>query len=79
VKSIATQRAKLDGIRNVESVFTVDWKELTEWQQQAILEKLSQQSGKTEEAILKDISKVGFPIRRAHVVSCGTNRMELFL
>lgn len=79
VQSIATQRAKLEGAKDVESVFTVDWKELTEWQQQAILEKLSQHSGKTIEAILKEIMKVGLPIRRTYVVSCGTNRMELFL
>ena len=79
VQIIATQRAKLDGVKDVESVFTVDWKELTEWQQNAILEKLSQQSGKTKEAILKDILKVGLPLRRKYVQSVGTNRMELFL
>lgn len=78
VQSIATQYAKLEGIKDAESVFTVNWKELTPEQQQAILEKLSEQTGATKEAILKDILKVGLPLRRRYIVSCGTNRMELF-
>jgi len=78
VQSIATQRAKIEGAKDVESVFTVNWKELTEWQQQAILEKLSQQSGTSKETILEEILKVGLPLRRKFTLSCGTNRMELF-
>ena len=77
VQSIATQYAKLEGIKDAESVFTVNWKELTTEQQQAILEKLSEQTGATKEAILKDILKVGLPLRRRYIVSCGTKRMEL--
>jgi hypothetical protein len=78
VQSIATQRAKLEGIKDIESVFTVNWKELTEEQQQAILEKLSHQTCSTKEAIFKDILKVGLPLRRRYTAGCGTNRMELF-
>jgi hypothetical protein len=78
VQTIATQQARLEGIRDVESVFTVDWKELAIEQQQAILEKLSEQTGATKETILKEILKVGLPLRRRYTVSCGTNRMELF-
>jgi len=78
VQSIATQRAKLEGVRDAESVFTVNWKELATRQQQAILEKLSEQTGATKEAILKEILKVGLPIRRRYTAGCGTNRMELF-
>jgi hypothetical protein len=78
VQSIATQHAELEGLKDAESVFTVNWKELTTEQQQAILEKLSEQTGATKEAILKDILKFGLPLRRRYTASCGTNRTELF-
>ena len=78
VQSIATQHAKLEGTKDAESVFTVNWKELATEQQQDILEKLSEQTGATKEAILKDILKVGLPLRRGHVISCGTSRMDFF-
>ena len=74
VQSIATQHAKLEGIKDAESVFTVNWKELTTEQQLAILEKLSEQTGATKEAILKDILKVGFPLRRRYTINCGTTQ-----
>ena len=44
VQSIATQHAKLEGIKDAESVFTVNWKELTTEQQQTLIEKLSEQA-----------------------------------
>jgi hypothetical protein len=78
VQSIATQHAMLEGIKDVESVFTVDWKELTQDQQKAILEKLSERTGATEGTILKEILKVGLPLRRRYTAGCGTNRMGLF-
>lgn len=78
VQSIATQHAMLEGIKDVESVFTVDWKELTQEQQEAILGKLSERTGATKEAVLKEILKVGLRLRRRYTVGCGTNRMELF-
>jgi hypothetical protein len=78
VQSIATQHARLECIKDAESVFTVDWKELTTEQQQAVLEKLSERTGATKEAILKEILKIGLPLRRRYTAGCGTNRMELF-
>jgi hypothetical protein len=78
VQSIATQHVRLKGIKGVESVFTVDWKELTQEQQQAILENLSERTGSTKEAILKEILKMGLPLRRRYTSGCGTSRMELF-
>ncbi len=79
IQSIVSQRAKLEGVKDIESVFTVDWKELVDWQQQAVLEKLSQQSGATKEAIQKEILRVGLPLRRKYIQSCGTNHVEFFL
>jgi hypothetical protein len=79
VQSIATQQTKLGVNKDPESVFTVNWKELTQWQQDAILDKLSQQSGVGKETILKDFLKAGLALRRNLIVSCGTNQVELYL
>lgn len=53
VQSIVTQHPILEGTKDVESVFTVNWNELTPHQQQAIIEKLSKQTDATKEAISK--------------------------
>ena len=74
VQNIATQHAKLDGIKDAESVFTVNWKELTTEQQQTLIEKLSEQSGATKDEILKDILKAGLPLRRRYTFNCGTTQ-----
>ena len=74
----AVQQAKLEGIKDIESVFTVNWKELTQKQQQAILERLSMQTGVSKEKILKEVARLGLPLRRKWVQSIGTNQIELF-
>jgi hypothetical protein len=79
IQSIVTQQAKLGGNKDPESVFTIDWKELTTRQQEGILDKLSQQSGVNKEIILKEILKSGLPLRRNLIFSCGTNQVELYL
>jgi len=53
----------LEGIDRVEKVFLVDWKELSAGQQNAVLEKISKRSGARKDAILKDVLKVGLPLR----------------
>ena len=74
VQNIATQHAKLEGIKDAESVFTVNWKELTTEQQLTIIETLSEQSGATKDEILKDILKAGLPLRRRYTFNCGTTQ-----
>lgn len=78
IQSIATQQTKVEGAKNAESVFTIDWKELTTEQQLLMLEKLSSQNGVTKEAVLKRILKTGLSLRRNLISSCGTSRMELY-
>ena len=78
VQNISTQHATLAGFKDVESVFTVNWKELTANQQQAIIEKLSKQSGASPNTLLKDITKRGLPLRRSLAASCGTSQFELY-
>ena len=71
VQTIGTQKPILEGAKDVESVFTVNWKELTPRQQQAIIEKLSKQSDATKEAVLTDILRIELPLRRKYTVCCG--------
>jgi hypothetical protein len=45
IQSIAAQQTRVEGVKDPESVFAVNWKALSESQQQAILEKLTIQKG----------------------------------
>jgi hypothetical protein len=78
VQSIIAQAATLEGIDKAERVFLVDWKELAPQQQEAVLEKLCKRSGASKNVILKDIQKIGLPLREKYTDSCGTTRLELF-
>ena len=77
VQSIIAQPATLEGIDKTERVFLVDWKELTAQQQDAILEKISKRSGARKDVILKDVLKVGLPLREKYTEGCGTSRLGL--
>ena len=79
VQSIIAQPAALEGIDKTERVFLVDWKELNAQQQDAVLEKLSKRSGASKEVILKDVLKIGLPLREKYADSCGTTRLGLFV
>ena len=79
VQSIIAQPATLEGIDKTERVFLVDWKELTDQQQDAVLEKLSKRSGAAKTVILKDVQKIGLPLREKYTDGCGTTRLGLFV
>jgi hypothetical protein len=79
IQSIIAQTATLEGISTVELVFLVDWKELSAEQQNGILNKISKASGAGKDAILKDVLKIGLPLRAKYTEGCGTSRMELFI
>ena len=79
VQSIIAQPATLEGIDKTERVFLVDWKELTAQQQNAVLEKLSKRSGARKDVILKDVLKIGLPLREKYTEGCGTSRLGLFI
>lgn len=78
VQSIIAQPATLQGIDKTERVFLVDWKELTAQQQDAILGKISKRTGANKDIILKEVLKVGLPLRGKYTEGCGTSRLELF-
>ena len=71
VQTIVNQKPVLESAKGVESVFTVNWKELNPFQQQAIIEKLSNQTGATKEKTLADILRAGMPFRRTYIRCCG--------
>lgn len=79
VQSIIAKNATLEGIDKPERVFLVDWKELTVQQQDAVLEKLSKRSGARKDVILKDVLKIGLPLREKYTEGCGTSRLGLFI
>jgi hypothetical protein len=78
IQSIIAQPATLEGIEKTERVFLVDWKELSTKQQEAILEKLSKLTGASKDVILKDVLKVGLPLRERFTEGFCTCRLELF-
>ena len=78
IQSITTQCVKLDGIRDAESVFAVNWKELSKEQQECVLEKTSEQTCIPKETVLQEILTVGFFIRRGFFVSFGTTHADSF-
>ncbi len=79
VQSIIAQSATLEGVDKAERVFLVDWKELTAQQQDAVLEKLSKRSGARKDVILRDVLKIGLPLREKYTEGCGTTRLGLFI
>jgi hypothetical protein len=78
VRSIVTQAADLEGAGE-ERVFIVEWTELTAEQQNAILQRLSKKSGAPKDVILKDIQKIGLPLREKYTNGAGTTRIGLVI
>jgi hypothetical protein len=79
IQSIMPQHAILEGTMGIDKVFLVDWKELSAKQQDALLEKISKKFGASKETILKDILKMGLPLREELTEGGGTIRLELFV
>ena len=78
IKNVAVQHIRLEGNKDPESVYTLDWKELAPWQQEAIVERLSRQSGDKKEDVLREILRVGISLPRKYIQNAGTKGMELF-
>jgi hypothetical protein len=79
IQSIIPLQATIEGVDKPGRVFLVDWKELTTQQQGQLLNKICKLSGAPKEVILRDILKIGLPLREKYTDSCGTSRMELFV
>ncbi len=78
IQNIAAQQTRAKGLKGPESVFAIDWKALSEGQQQAILKKLTIQKDTLKQEVLKELQIVGLPLQRKHIQSMGTDRMQLY-
>jgi hypothetical protein len=75
VCSMSFQQANLGNSGGGERVILVNWAGLSELQKDIILAKISERSGAAKEVILKDILKIGLPLRER--LTTGNVAMEL--
>ena len=67
---------------NVGKVILVAWTQLTEEQKAAVLQKISARSGAPKapkEAILKDILKIGLPLRETYTTGTVVAETRFFI
>jgi hypothetical protein len=79
VSSFDFQEAKLDGLANSERVILVNWSALSLQQKDAILAKISERSGASKEAILKDILEIGLPLRQRYTTGVVAAELRFFI
>jgi len=72
------QKATLEG-GGAERVVLVTWSALSSAQKDAIVAKLSERSGATKEAILKDILKIGLPLRERYTTGVVAAELRFFI
>ncbi|HLE74940.1 MAG TPA: hypothetical protein VI864_02720 [Candidatus Bathyarchaeia archaeon] len=77
VASMAFQEAKLGP--KTERVVLVAWTVLSEEQKDAVLAKISERCGAPKEAILKDILKVGLPLRESYTTGTVAAELRFFI
>ncbi len=77
IKIVATQKISFDALSDPESVFSLDWKELTTQQKQVIIEKINQNHSSNEE-ILSQIEQSSVPLPRSHVHCFGVGDKTFF-
>ena len=64
---------------NTVDFFTIQWDELTDEQQDKLLEILSKKFRATKNMIKGQIDEIGLPLRRSMTNGSGTNHPGLFL
>lgn len=77
VASMIFQEAKLE--LKTERVVLVARTALSEEQKAAVLAKISDRCGATKEAILKDILKVGLPLRESYTTGTISAELRFFI
>ena len=78
VCSFNFQEADLEGA-GTERVILVNWTSLSKEQKDAILTKISQKSGAPKETILKDILKIGLPLRKRYTTGYVAAESRFFI
>jgi predicted Fe-S protein YdhL (DUF1289 family) len=79
VCSLDFQEANLEGAGRSERVILVNWAALSSMQRDAVLAKISERSGAPKEAILKDILKVGLPLRERYTTGVVAAELRFFI
>ena len=77
--SMSFQQANLHGTVGSERAILVNWVALSSAQKDAVLTKISQRSGTAKEVILKDILKVGLPLRERYTTSVVAAELRFFI
>jgi hypothetical protein len=77
VASMAFQEAQL-GPKS-ESVILVAWTALSELQKVGVLTKISARSGAPKETVLKDILRIGLPLRQSYTTGTVAEELRFFI
>jgi len=77
VASMTFQEAKLG--HKTERVVLVAWTALSEEQKAGVLAKISARCGAPKDAILKDILKVGLPLRESYTTGIVAAELRFFI
>ena len=72
------QEAHLEG-RGTIRVILVNWGALSSGQKDAILIKISKTNGSPKEEILKDILKIGLPLRESYTTAFVAAELRFFI
>ena len=79
VCSLDFQEANLEGAGGSERVILFNWAGLSSIQKDAVLIKISERSVASKEEILKDIKKVGLPLRERYTTGVVAAELRFFI
>lgn len=78
VCSFSFHNATLEGA-SAERVILVNWAALSPSQKDSVLGKISERSGAPKEAILKDVLKIGLPLRESYTTGVVAAELRFFI
>ena len=79
VCSMAFQEARLAGDGRNEQVVLVAWNALSEDQKERVLSKIGARSGASKDAVLRDIRKIGLPLRKRYTTGVIAAELRFFI
>jgi predicted Fe-S protein YdhL (DUF1289 family) len=71
--------ATLEGAGRKERVILVNWSALSPIQRDGVLAKISEKSGVSKELILKDIQRIGLPLRERYTTGVVAAELRFFI
>ena len=79
VCSMSFHEASLEGTGTRERVILVNWTAFSQEQKDAVLAKISMRTGASREAILKDILRIGLPLRECYTTGFVVAELRFFI